>query len=39
LAAQLADIAVPAIFVTHDPSDRALFGARTLRLDRGVLAR
>jgi ABC-type sulfate/molybdate transport systems ATPase subunit len=38
LAALLADIAVPAIFVTHDPSDRTRFGAHTLRIERGVLA-
>jgi len=39
LAAMLADIGVPAVFVSHDPSDRAHFGARTLRLERGELAR
>jgi ABC-type sulfate/molybdate transport systems ATPase subunit len=39
LAAMLADIGVPAVFVSHDPSDRAHFGARTLRLEHGELAR
>lgn len=37
LAAMLADIGVPTLVVSHDPSDRAPFGARTLRLDRGEL--
>jgi ABC-type sulfate/molybdate transport systems ATPase subunit len=39
LAAILAGIDVPTIFVSHDPSDREPFGARTLHLERGELAR
>jgi molybdate transport system ATP-binding protein len=36
LAALLADVHVPTLFVSHDPSDRTLFG-RALHVDRGGL--
>ncbi len=36
LAATLADIDIPTLFVSHDPADRALFG-RALHIDRGGL--
>jgi ABC-type sulfate/molybdate transport systems ATPase subunit len=37
LAATLRDVAIPALFVTHDEADRALFPERVVRLERGRL--
>jgi molybdate transport system ATP-binding protein len=37
LADMLNDIAIPTLFVSHDPSDRTLFG-RGLHIERGTLA-
>jgi molybdate transport system ATP-binding protein len=38
LATMLTNIDIPTLFVSHDPSDRALFG-RALQIDRGGLTR